>query len=137
MPLERHAGSTPHAQVADVAAALADWTRGSGPMLARLATALESAVLRGTIAAGTRLPSERDLAQRLGISRSTVVAAYDRLKAEGRAHTQRQRNLSARRRLAGAWRSHRAPGCRRRPCDSHQTVEFTIAALPGSRELPQ
>src|SRR5271170_3970050 len=66
MPLDRPAGSTPHAQVADVAA-----------------------VLAGTIAAGSRLPSERELAQRLGISRSTVVAAYDRLKAEGRAHTQR------------------------------------------------
>ena len=89
MPLDRRGPVTPHAQVADVAAALSDWTRGSGPMLARLAAALESAVLRGTIAAGTRLPSERDLAGRLGISRSTVVAAYDRLKAEGRAHTQR------------------------------------------------
>ena len=107
-------------------------------MLARLATALESAVLRGTIAAGTRLPSERDLAQRLGISRSTVVAAYDRLKADGRAHTQRG---------SGTYAGPPGPLARGRFSPGHlasivdnrdgprQSVEFTIAALPGSREL--
>ncbi len=139
MPPERRGPATPHAQVADVAAALADWTRGSGPMLARLATALESAVLRGTIAAGTRLPSERDLAQRLGISRSTVVAAYDRLKAEGRAHTQRGSGTYAGPPGPLVRGSRFSPGHLVSIVDNRdgprQTVEFTIAALPGSREL--
>lgn len=139
MPPDRTGGSTTHAQVADVAAALSDWTRGSGPMLARLASALESAVLRGTIAAGARLPSERELAARLGISRSTVVAAYDRLKAEGRAHTQRGSGTYAGPPGPLARGGRFSPGHLVSIVDNRdgprQTVEFTIAALPGSREL--
>jgi DNA-binding transcriptional MocR family regulator len=139
MPLERRGPLGGHAQVADVAAALADWTRGSGPMLARLAAALEAAVLRGTIPAGTRLPSERELAQRLGISRSTVVAAYDRLKAEGRAHTQRGSGTYAGPPGPLARGGRFSPGHLVSIVDNRdgprQTVEFTIAALPGSREI--
>ena len=108
-------------------------------MLARLATALESAVLRGSIAAGSRLPSERELAQRLGISRSTVVAAYDRLKAEGRAHTQRGSGTYAGPPGPLARGGRFTPGHLVSIVDNHdgprQTVEFTIAALPGSREI--
>jgi DNA-binding transcriptional MocR family regulator len=108
-------------------------------MLARLASALESAVLRGMIAAGTRLPSERDLAQRLGISRSTVVAAYDRLKTEGRAHTQRGSGTYAGPPGPLTRGSRFSPGHLVSILDNRdglrQTVEFTIAALPGSREL--
>ena len=139
MPLDRRGPATPHAHVADVAAALADWTRGSGPMLARLATALESAILRGTIPAGTRLPSERELAQRLGISRSTVVAAYDRLKVEGRAHTQRGSGTYAGPPGPLTRGGRFTPGHLVSIVDNRdgprQTVEFTIAALPGSREI--
>ncbi len=36
-----------------------------------------------TLAHGTRLPSVRELAGKLGVSKSTVVEAYDRLAAEG------------------------------------------------------
>jgi len=139
MPLERRGPVTAHAQVADVAAALADWTRGSGPMLARLAAALEAAVLRGTIAAGVRLPSERELAARLGISRSTVVAAYDRLKAEGRAHTQRGSGTYAGPPGPLARGGRLSAGHLVSIVDNRdgprQIVEFTIAALPGSREI--
>ncbi len=121
----------------DVASALADWKRGHGPLLARLAGALEAAILRGVIPAGTRLPSERDLARELVLSRSTVVAAYDRLKAEGRIHTLRGSGT-----YAGPAPSERDPfsaGHLLSIVDNRelprQTVEFTIAALPGSREI--
>jgi GntR family transcriptional regulator/MocR family aminotransferase len=40
-------------------------------------------ILSGRIAAGQRLPSTRALAISLGVARSTVVNAYERLKAEG------------------------------------------------------
>lgn len=56
---------------------------GGGPLYLRLADALRHAVDRGEIAQGVVLPPERTLARELAVSRSTVVAAYDRLKVEG------------------------------------------------------
>src|SRR2546421_4262401 len=46
-------------------------------------SALREAIRDGQLAAGTRLPSSRDLASQLGISRGTVTAAYGQLVAEG------------------------------------------------------
>jgi len=40
-------------------------------------------MLSGAIAAGARLPSSRTLARDLGVSRTTVIEAFDRLIAEG------------------------------------------------------
>jgi DNA-binding transcriptional MocR family regulator len=48
-----------------------------------LAAALQQAILRGDIAAGSRLPAARRLAQQLAASRTTVVAAYDLLRQDG------------------------------------------------------
>jgi DNA-binding transcriptional MocR family regulator len=56
---------------------------GDGPLYRQLADALKQAVDRGEIPLGTVLPPERALARSLAVSRATVVAAYDRLKAEG------------------------------------------------------
>lgn len=130
-------GLTTGPQTLDVATALADWKRGHGPLLARLAGALEAAILRGEIPAGARLPSERDLARDLVLSRSTVVAAYDRLKADGRIHTLRGSGT-----YAGPEPTARDPfsaGHLLSIVDNREvarpTVEFTIAALPGSREI--
>lgn len=44
---------------------------------------VRDAVLEGRLRAGDALPSSRELAQRLGVSRNTIVTAYDRLLAEG------------------------------------------------------
>jgi len=44
---------------------------------------LRRGILRGEIAAGTDLPAERELAERLGVSRLTIRAAIARLEAEG------------------------------------------------------
>jgi DNA-binding transcriptional MocR family regulator len=59
------------------------WSEGSGPLHRKLSDALRTAVGQGRLPAGERLPSERDLALRLAVSRSTVVTAYDTLRAEG------------------------------------------------------
>ena len=40
-------------------------------------------IRRGELGPGDRLPSERDLAEGLGVSRTTVVSAYDRLRTDG------------------------------------------------------
>ena len=49
----------------------------------QLYQALRMRVLDGRLAGGTRLPASRDLAAALGISRNSVVRAYDQLYAEG------------------------------------------------------
>jgi len=48
-----------------------------------LYAALRDAILEGRLRPGTRLPSTRDLAERYGIARGTVVEAFDELKWEG------------------------------------------------------
>ncbi|CAM5257523.1 GntR family transcriptional regulator [Rhodanobacter lindaniclasticus] len=56
---------------------------GVGPVYQQLTRALKAAILGGSLGAGTRLPPTRALAQELGISRITVLSAYDQLRAEG------------------------------------------------------
>lgn len=48
----------------------------------QIAAAVRAAVAAGTLQAGDRMPSSRALAQRLGVSRGSVSAAYDQLHAE-------------------------------------------------------
>lgn len=55
----------------------------------QLVGALREAITRGRLAPGTRLPSTRDLAADLGVSRGLVVGAYEQLTAEGRLLTRR------------------------------------------------
>src|SRR3954468_12284006 len=48
-----------------------------------LATRLERGLADGTIASGTKLPAERDLAQQLGVSRASVREAMHELTLKG------------------------------------------------------
>ncbi|GAA1683755.1 PLP-dependent aminotransferase family protein [Fodinicola feengrottensis] len=56
---------------------------GRGDLAARIYRQLHDAVLDGRLRPGERLPSARDLAAQLAVSRNTVAAAYERLTAEG------------------------------------------------------
>lgn len=49
----------------------------------QLSAGLKERIRSGIIASGTSLPSTRELAKDLGVSRNTVVNAYDRLLGEG------------------------------------------------------
>lgn len=60
-----------------------EWPDAPGPGVPRLSAALRSAVTRGRLAPGERLPSSRVLAQDLGVSRWLVTEAYAQLEAEG------------------------------------------------------
>jgi len=53
------------------------------PSYLQIRNQLREQILRGDLAPGTRLAPERKMAQELGVSRTTVVAAYDELLAEG------------------------------------------------------
>ena len=55
------------------------------PMYLQLRDSFREAILSGELPGGTLLPPERKLAEELGVNRSTVVKAYDELKAEGLA----------------------------------------------------
>jgi len=53
------------------------------PAYVQIRNQLRERIVRGDLVAGTQLPPERALARTLGISRTTVVNAYDELEAEG------------------------------------------------------
>lgn len=61
---------------------LGAWHAG-GPAYIALADALRAAVLSGTLSPHTRLPSERELAAALSVSRTTTSNAYARLRDLG------------------------------------------------------
>ena len=53
------------------------------PLPLQIARQVQTAIEEGRLTAGTRLPSTRDLARILRLSRNTVLTAYDELKARG------------------------------------------------------
>jgi GntR family transcriptional regulator/MocR family aminotransferase len=53
------------------------------PMGAQIEEHLRQAIRTGTLKPGARVPSTRDLAHQLGVSRGLVVNAYAQLGAEG------------------------------------------------------
>ncbi|MCP3058787.1 PLP-dependent aminotransferase family protein [Myxococcus sp. K38C18041901] len=60
-----------------------DPSRGTGPLHRRLYERLREAILSGTLAPRSRLPSTRTLSRELGLSRGTVEEAFAQLDAEG------------------------------------------------------
>ena len=61
-------------------------SQAQGGRRERVCAALREAVRSGQARMGERLPSSRDLAQDLGLSRVTVEAAYAQLETEGYLH---------------------------------------------------
>lgn len=60
-----------------------EFERNARPLYGHLVKLVESAIARGDLPSGSRLPPERDLAKRLRISRTTVVSAYRELVSRG------------------------------------------------------
>src|SRR3954465_13869099 len=104
-----------------LAGLLADWRNGR-PVERQLAGAVVALVLDGRLPLESRVPAERELASALGISRSTVTAAYNRLRRDGYLRS---------RQGAGSWVT--MPGGHRAATDSIVPVsglDLRIAALP-------
>jgi len=59
------------------------FVRTERPLYGHLVELLENAIAKGELPSGTRVPPERTLAQRLKISRTTVVSAYRELESRG------------------------------------------------------
>lgn len=61
---------------------LGAWRSGTGPLYRTLAGRLRT-LIRSGLLPGTDVPSERQLAAALSVSRTTVVRAYGLLKSDG------------------------------------------------------
>ncbi|KAA6459819.1 PLP-dependent aminotransferase family protein [Acidobacteria bacterium AB60] len=61
----------------------------AGPLSRQIYQHLRDAILSGKLPAGERLPSTRELAEQLHVSRTVVLLAYDQLLAEGYASGRR------------------------------------------------
>ncbi|QEO14379.1 PLP-dependent aminotransferase family protein [Agromyces intestinalis] len=102
-----------------------DLDRGR-PIVAQLVAALRRGILTGALRADDPVPSTRSLATELGVSRSSVVAAYDQLAGEGYLE-QRQ---------GAATRVAAVPSAGRRAADEVSALvdgspsHDTVAALP-------
>ncbi|MBT2130478.1 PLP-dependent aminotransferase family protein [Planktotalea lamellibrachiae] len=53
------------------------------PVFEQICTVIRTRAVSGSLTQGTRLPATRAMATELGVSRSTIVTAYDQLVAEG------------------------------------------------------
>jgi DNA-binding transcriptional MocR family regulator len=98
---------------------LGDWSVGEGPLYARLAFALQALIEEGDVAAGTRLPAERPLAEALAVSRTTVVLAYREL---------RERGLVSSRQGSGTWVPRR-PELPRGPVREERSRSFLVDSV--------
>jgi len=126
--------------------------RGSRRVVGELHRQLRSAIVGGRLQPGLRLPSTRELASTLGVSRNTIVTAYDQLLAEGyisargrggtviadflppASHRERARKPSSQDlRLGPAWRG----SYRLIPTAERQDRRFDfIAGIPDVQSFP-
>ena len=111
----------------ELSSKMGDWTSRSGPLYARLADAIADCVSHGLLAA-ERLPAERELADHLGVSRGTVIGAYDALRARGLARSRRGSGtfLTA---SESSSRTHEAPLLSKLVEPDQAPINFSMAAL--------
>ncbi|WP_177181814.1 PLP-dependent aminotransferase family protein [Streptomyces sp. TLI_105] len=112
---------------------LTGWSsEGSGPLPRRLADALRELAERGDVPGGSVLPSQRELALVLGVSRSTVTAAYGLLESEGWLES--VRGSGSRLRGSGALDRYVAEGrlvSFNARSDGSGAADLSSGALPG------
>ncbi|HET6294074.1 MAG TPA: GntR family transcriptional regulator [Kribbella sp.] len=68
-------------------------TNDPRPAYAQVAAGLRLAIQSGELAAGTKLPSGRELAREWGVALMTLQKAIDQLRDEGLVYTQRGRGV--------------------------------------------
>ena len=93
---------------------LGPWADGADPLNEQLAAALARAIDLGLLPPGTRLPAERELARVLALSRTTIVAAYDRLRLAGLARSRQGSGTRVATRVPLPWRLRASPARRSR-----------------------
>lgn len=105
-----------------LASLLGDWRASSLPAYSALADRIRLLVLDGRVVSGTRLPAERDLSTQLGVSRTTVTAAYAELREA--CYLESVRGSGSVARLPGRAPVMIEPG-------GGELLDFTKAAMPA------
>lgn len=98
---------------------LSGWRPADGVGYRALADRIRLLIVDGRLPVGSRLPSEREFAAELGVSRTTVAAALDELRAADAIET---------RRGSGSVVRALAPSARTSPS---MAIEFTTASPPA------
>jgi DNA-binding transcriptional MocR family regulator len=106
---------------------------GRQPEYASLATAIRGLLRDGRVSLGVRLPAERELAEALGCSRTTVTAAYRELRSSGHLTSRRGAGsfttLPSGQRVgtSGLWT----------PDDDNDMIDLGCAAPPAPAQLAE
>jgi len=128
------------AAIDNLSKSLGNFPRGDGPLYQQLAQTLTSAVERGDLLPGTRLPPERALAEVLKLSRTTVVQAYARLREAGTIESRHGSGTWVRRAGKTGWPSpqeHEVSSAFRRNVVFRSMIERTGDAISFvSAQLP-
>lgn len=110
---------------------LGDWRGiGRGAGYRRLADALRLLILDGRVPLGVRMPGERELAAALGVSRTTVTAAYAGLR-DGLYLASRQGSGSVTR-VPGQQAARPEPDG---PRAEGELIDFAVANLPAGESV--
>jgi DNA-binding transcriptional MocR family regulator len=139
-----------HIHTTSVVDLLGPWAAGADPLYEQLAGALRRLIDAGDLPAGARIPSERELSAALGVSRTTVVTAYDQLRATGFLRSRRGSGTRVARRDVdrldvGRFDPENGPHLgaphldtsRSAPFGSGGAIELTIGALPGAELIAE
>ncbi|MDD0858079.1 winged helix-turn-helix domain-containing protein [Arthrobacter alpinus] len=100
---------------------LGEW-RSNAPAYRSLAERIRVLLMDGRLSSGAKLPAERELSQALDLSRTTVAAAYSKLREDGFLDSVR-----------GSGSTLRLPGMERGEHGLHPglTLDFTKATTPA------
>lgn len=102
------------------------------PLYEELATALRHAIADGRVPTGTTMPSERELAPALGVSRTTITAAYGALKAANYLRARRGSGTVA---TLPVERRHRGVGALFPAQARQDTLDLSCAATAAPPEV--
>lgn len=87
---------------------MSDWqpTQGGVPIYRQIFLHFQELITNGTLPPGSKLPTERSLADQLGVNRSTVAAAFDELRSTGLVESRQGRGTTV---SETRWGVHQRP----------------------------
>ncbi|ALM53698.1 PLP-dependent aminotransferase family protein [Halomonas huangheensis] len=113
------------------------WSKHNGPIYRQLIEQITASIASGKLVSGQRLPSSRELATTLGLSRTTTARALDQLIAEGYLNSEPRRGLFVAADLPPAPpRAARRSSAGEQAADSVNTDIASFTSLPDYRQFP-